>query len=343
MPMTSLVEVAQTLVAEGKGILAADETVPTLTKRLAALTIESTPESRRNYREMFFSTPGIAEFISGVIMHDETLRQKSSTGTPLTDLLKENGIIPGIKVDNGAKPLAGAPGERITEGLDGLRDRLEEYRDMGARFAKWRAVIAIGNGVPSVSCVQANAHALARYAALCQEQHLLPIVEPEVLMDGAHTIERCKDVTEWVLQAVFDALFDQSVCLEEMLLKPNMVISGETCATQASVHEVATATQRSLIRHVPAAVPGVVFLSGGQDHVLATMHLSAINQLDGPKPWKLSFSYGRALQDEALKAWRGRHENVRAGQRAFYHRAKCDSAAAMGKYHRNMEDESAVA
>jgi fructose-bisphosphate aldolase, class I len=343
MTMTSLAEVAQALVAEGKGILAADETVPTLTKRLAACTIESTPESRRTYREMFFSTPGISEFISGVILHDETIRQNSAKGTPLVDLLKQSGVIPGIKVDNGAKPLAGAPGERITEGLDGLRDRLQEYRDMGARFAKWRAVIAIGNGLPSANCVHANAHALARYAALCQEQGLLPIVEPEVLMDGTHTIERCEDVTERVLQAVFDALFGQNVSLEGMLLKPNMVISGDKCASQASVKEVATATMRSLSRHVPAAVPGVVFLSGGQDHVLATMHLSAINQLDGPKPWKLSFSYGRALQEEALNAWRGRSENLPAGQRAFYRRAKCDRAAAMGRYQANMEDESAVA
>ncbi len=342
MTMTSLAEVAQALVAEGKGILAADETARTLTKRLAAFAIESTPESRRTYREMFFSTPGISEFISGVILHEETMRQNSSEGTPLMDLLKQRGVIPGIKVDNGAKPLAGAPGERITEGLDGLRDRLQEYREMGARFAKWRAVIAIGNQLPSAKCVHANAHALARYAALCQEQRLLPIVEPEVLMDGTHTIEQCEDVTEGVLQAVFDALFHQKVSLEEILLKPNMVTSGENCARQASVQEVATATLRSLTRHVPAAVPGVVFLSGGQDHVLATMHLSAINQLDGRKPWRLSFSYGRALQEESLNAWRGRSESLSAGQRAFYHRAKCDSAAAMGRYHTHMEDESAA-
>jgi fructose-bisphosphate aldolase, class I len=333
---------AQSLVAEGKGILAADETVPTLTKRLAALRIESTPDSRRDYREMFFTAPGIAEFISGVIMQDETIRQRSSQGSLLVDVLAQQGILPGIKVDNGAKPLAGAPGERITEGLDGLRDRLTAYREIGARFAKWRAVIVIGDGLPSAACVHANAHALARYAALCQQQGLVPIVEPEVLMDGAHTIERCEEVTGHVLHEVFTALLDQGVALEGMLLKPNMVISGAKFARQASVQEVALATLRCLRRHVPAAVPGIVFLSGGQEHLRATMHLSAINQLDGPKPWKLSFSYGRALQDEALRAWQGKNENLTAGQRAFYHRARCDSAAALGRYTTSMESESAL-
>ncbi|HXZ96708.1 MAG TPA: class I fructose-bisphosphate aldolase [Burkholderiales bacterium] len=340
MTSTNLESTAQALVASGKGILAADETVPTVSKRLGAKKIESTADIRRAYREMFFTTPGIAKFISGVIMQDETIRQKNSKGTALADVLAQQAIIPGIKVDNGAKPLAGSPGEKITEGLDGLRDRLKEYFDMGARFAKWRAVIAISDTLPSETCVHVNAHALARYAALCQEQGVVPIVEPEVLMDGSHTIERCEEVTGNVLHAVFNALFEQRVFLEGMLLKPNMVISGTECARQASVKEVALATVRCLSRHVPAAVPGIVFLSGGQDHLAATAHLSAINQLDRPKPWKLSFSYGRALQDEALKVWHGKNENLKAGQHAFYHRAKCDSAAALGRYNSAMEAES---
>jgi fructose-bisphosphate aldolase class I len=340
--INDLASTAQALVAGGKGILAADETPPTLTKRLDALKIESTPDSRRAYREMFFTTPGIAEFISGVIMQDETIRQRNSKGTPLADLLSQQGILPGIKVDNGAKPLAGSPGENITDGLDGLRDRLKEYREMGARFAKWRAVIAVSDTLPSATCVHVNAHALARYAALCQEQGVVPIVEPEVPMDGSHTIECCEEVTGTVLHAVFKALFDQKVFLEGMLLKPNMIISGMKCAKQATVKEVALATGRCLSRHVPAAVPGIVFLSGGQNHLAATAHLSAINQLDGPKPWKLSFSYGRALQDEALKAWHGKNENLKAGQQAFYHRAKCESAAALGKYSAAMESELAA-
>jgi fructose-bisphosphate aldolase class I len=340
---TDLENTARLLVASGKGLLAADETPGTLTRRLDALEIESTPDSRRAYREMFFTTPAIGEFISGVIMQDETIRQKSSTGIALADLLAQQGIIPGIKVDNGAKPLAGSPGENITEGLDGLRERLKEYRDMGARFAKWRAVIAVSDTLPSATCVKVNAHALALYAALCQEQGVVPIVEPEVLMDGSHSIERCEEVTGSVLHEVFNALFDQKVSLEGMLLKPNMVISGIKCTRQAPVKEVALATVRCLRRHVPAAVPGIVFLSGGQNHLIATEHLSAINQLDPPKPWKLSFSYGRALQDEALKAWQGKNENLKAGQRAFYHRAKCDSAAALGKYTRAMEGQAAAA
>jgi fructose-bisphosphate aldolase class I len=343
MTTTDLVETAHSLVAEGKGLLAADETVPTVTKRLAAHAIESTPDSRRNYREMFFATPGAEAFISGVILQDETIRQNSRKGTPLVSVLAQRGIVPGIKVDNGARPLAGAPGERITEGLDGLRERLHAYRELGARFAKWRAVIAIGDGRPSAACVQANAQALARYAALCQEAEIVPIVEPEVLMDGTHTLERCEDVTEYVLQAVFAALFDQRVSLEGILLKPNMVVAGAECPRQASVEEVATATLRTLRRHVPPAVPGIVFLSGGQSPLLATMHLDAINRLVGSKPWALSFSYGRALQDEALEAWLGRDTNVVAGQRAFYHRAQCDSAAARGRYDHAMEIEPAFA
>jgi fructose-bisphosphate aldolase class I len=334
---------AQALVAGGKGILAADETPPTLTRRLDALRIASTPDSRRDYREMFFTTPGIAEFISGVIMQDETIRQTSSKSTALSDVLAQQGILPGIKVDSGAKPLAGAPGENITEGLDGLRERLKEYCAMGARFAKWRAVIAVNESLPSATCVNVNAHALARYAVLCQEQGIVPIVEPEVLMDGSHTLERCEEVTANVLHAVFNALFDQKVSLEGMLLKPNMVISAVKCSQQASVKEVALATVRCLSRHVPAAVPGIVFLSGGQNHLVATAHLSAINRLEAPKPWKLSFSYGRALQDEALKAWQGKNENLKAGQQAFYHRAKCDSAAALGKYTDALESEPAAA
>jgi fructose-bisphosphate aldolase class I len=335
--------VARTIVAGGKGILAADETVRTLTKRLAVHAIESTAESRRNYREMFFSTPDMASFIGGVILQDETIRQNSSAGRPLIELLAEEGVVPGIKVDQGVRPLAGAPAEFVTEGLDGLRDRLEEYRQLGARFAKWRAVFKVDHELPTSRCIHANADALARYAALCQEQGLVPIVEPEVLMDGDHGLERCEEVTSAVLHAVFDALFDQAVMLEGMLLKPNMVIAGSACKTQAPAHEVGTATLRTLARHVPPAVPAVVFLSGGQDHRLATENLNAINQLSGPKPWKLTFSYGRALQDEALERWHGRNENVYAGQRAFYHRAKCDSAAALGKYSSDMESEVALA
>jgi fructose-bisphosphate aldolase class I len=341
MGAIDLANTAQALVADGKGILAADETVPTVTKRLGARKIESTEDSRRAYREMFFATPGIGEFISGAILQDETIRQQSSKGMSLVDVLAKQGIIPGIKVDAGAKPLARAPGETITEGLDGLRDRLKEYRTIGARFAKWRAVIAVSDTLPSWTCVQANAHALARYAALCQEEGVVPIVEPEVLMDGSHTIERCEEVTGAVLHAVFNALFEQRVALESMLLKPNMVIAGKECATHASVKEVAASTLRCLTRHVPAAVPGVVFLSGGQDYIAATMHLSAINQIQGPKPWKLSFSYGRALQDEALKAWGGKNENLKEGQQLFYQRARFGSAAALGRYTAEMERKSA--
>jgi fructose-bisphosphate aldolase class I len=327
-----LESIAVTLVADGKGILAADESVATLTRRFDPLGIKSTEESRRAYREMLFTTSGAAEFVSGAILYDETIRQRSSGGTPLAEVLSRQGIVPGIKVDTGAEPLAGAPEETVTEGLDGLRERLAEYHGMGARFAKWRAVIRITDTLPSIACVVANAHALARYAALCQEQHLVPIVEPEVLMNGAHTIERCEEVTGAVLHAVFHALFEQGVSLESMLLKPSMVIAGKDCSRQASVREVASATLRCLRRHVPAAVPGIVFLSGGQKDRLATAHLNAINLLPGPKPWKLSFSYGRALQDAAMAAWHGRDENLKAGQQAFYRRARCNGAAARGEY-----------
>jgi fructose-bisphosphate aldolase class I len=326
-----LESVAGTLVADEKGILAADETVATLTKRFDSLGIQSTEQSRRTYREMLF-TSGVAEFISGIIMQDETIHQKSSDRTPLAQVISNQGILPGIKVDTGAKPLAGFPGETVTEGLDGLRDRLSEYHGMGARFAKWRAVIRITDALPSPVCVSVNAHALARYAALCQEQNLVPIVEPEVLMDGSHSIERCEEVTGTVLHAVFRALSEQGVWLERMLLKPNMVIAGKECPHSASVQEVATATLRCLRRHVPAAVPGIVFLSGGQEDRVATAHLDAINRLPGPKPWRISFSYGRALQDPALEAWHGRDENLEAGREALYQRARCNSAASLGRY-----------
>ena len=313
MGRQELEQTARELVAEGKGILAADETVPTLTKRFDALKITSTEDSRRTYREMFFTTPGAAAFISGVIMYDETIRQKNAAGISLAEVLSKQGIIPGIKVDTGAKVLTGSPEEKMTEGLDGLRDRLKEYAAMGARFAKWRAVIRITDTLPSPMCVNVNAHALARYAALCQEQGIVPIVEPEVLMDGAHTIERCDEVTSSVLHTVFDALFEQCILLEGMLLKPSMVIAGKVCPKQASVQEVATATLRCLRRHVPAAVPGIVFLSGGQPSVTATAHLDAINRLGGPKPWSISFSYGRALQDVALEAWHGQKGKLEGG------------------------------
>jgi fructose-bisphosphate aldolase class I len=312
-----------------------------LTKRFDALGIPSTEQSRRTYREMLFTAPGAGEFISGVIMYDETIRQSGSGGTPLAQVLSNQAILPGIKVDTGAKRLAGAPDETVTEGLDGLRDRLSEYHGMGARFAKWRAVIRIADSLPSELCVSANAHALGRYAALCQEQDLVPIVEPEVLMDGSHAIERCEEVTGMVLHAVFRVLFEQRVALECMLLKPNMVIAGDDCPHPASVQEVAIATLRCLRRHVPAAVPGIVFLSGGQDERVATAHLDAINRLPGRRPWKISFSYGRALQDPALEAWHGRDENLKLGQQALYHRARCNGAAALGTYTDEMEATSA--
>jgi fructose-bisphosphate aldolase, class I len=340
--MTShdLESVARALVADGKGILAADETTPTLTRRFDTLGIQSTEQSRRAYREMLFTSRGAAEFISGVIMYDETIRQKSSRGAPLVEALTVQSILPGIKVDTGAKPLAGSPGETVTEGLDGLRDRLAEYRAMGARFAKWRAVIHVTETLPSSACVSANSHALGRYAAMCQEQELVPIVEPEVLMDGSHAIERCEEVTGTVLHAVFHALFEQGVTLEGILLKPNMVLAGKECRRQASVEEVATATLRCLRRHVPVAVPGIVFLSGGQSARLATAHLNAINRLPDPKPWKISFSYGRALQDPALQAWHGQEQNLAAGQEALSHRARANGAASRGKYTDAMEAAS---
>jgi len=330
--MTNLAQTAHSLIADGKGILAADETVATITKRFDALKIDSTPESRRDYRDLLLTTKGAPEFVSGVIFYDETIRQKEADGKPLVAIASRLGIIPGIKVDLGAKPLAGHPDEYVTEGLDGLRERLIEYRELGARFAKWRAVFKVTGALPSRASLVANAEALARYAMLCQEQELVPIVEPEVLMYGPHGIERCEQVTSEVLHTVFDALFVHGVRLEEMLLKPNMVVSGDESRERAGVEAVAEATLRVLRRHVPAAVPGVVFLSGGQSDVLATRHLDAINRAEGRKPWTLSFSYGRALQDAALSTWRGRHENVGAAQKAFHHRARCNALAARGVY-----------
>jgi fructose-bisphosphate aldolase class I len=331
---------ARAMAAPGKGILAADESFGTIEKRFKSIAIPSTEENRRAYREMLFATPGIGDFIGGVILFDETLRQKASDGTPFPEVLRRAGVVPGIKVDTGAKALAGFPGEKITEGLDGLRERLEEYVRLGARFTKWRAVITIGDGIPSVTCVEANAEGLARYAALTQEAGMVPIVEPEVLMDGDHSIERCADVTEATLNVVFDRLFAHRVVLEHMLLKPNMVIAGKKAARQAGVEEVAQATVRTLIRTVPAAVPGVVFLSGGQTPEEATAHLNAMNAL-GAHPWELSYSYGRALQDEALKAWAGDAANVAAAQKAFGKRGRCVSAARYGKYSREMELQAA--
>ena len=343
MTMSEIQATAETLVADGKGILAADETVPTVTKRLEARHVASTEETRRAYREMLFTAPGAADFISGAILQDETIHQTSSKGVPFAQLLAGRKIIPGIKVDNGVVELPGSRGESVTEGLDGLGDRLRHYRELGARFAKWRAVFTVSDAQPSRRCVLANAHALARYAAVCQHENIVPIVEPEVLMDGAHTIDRCEAVTGDVLHAVFDALFEERVVLEGMLLKPNMVVPGSKCRTQASATEVATATLRCLRRHAPAAIPGIVFLSGGQDPVAATRHLNAINQLASPRPWKLTFSYGRALQDEALAAWHGTKENIETGQHAFYHRARCDSAAALGRYVEELEHVTGMA
>jgi fructose-bisphosphate aldolase class I len=334
--MSELAATARAMVAKGKGILAADESSPTIKKRFDSIGVESTEANRRSYRETLFTTEGAEEFISGVILFDETIRQSAADGTPFPELLASKGILPGIKVDTGAKALAGAPGEKVTEGLDGLRDRIGEYRELGARFAKWRAVITIGDGIPSDTCIGANAHALARYAALCVEGGLVPIVEPEVLMDGPHSIERCYEVTERTLHRVFGALYDHRVPLEEMILKPNMVLSGTECPSQAGVAEVADATLRCFRGCVPAAMPGIVFLSGGQSDELATAHLSEMNKMGGV-PWELSFSYGRALQAAPLKAWAGREENTATAKQAFLHRARCNGAARHGAYTEAME------
>ncbi|HEX4528978.1 MAG TPA: class I fructose-bisphosphate aldolase [Acidimicrobiia bacterium] len=336
MDIATLSATAEALVAPGKGILAADESSGTIKKRFDSISTESTESNRRDYREMLFTAQGIAEYISGVILFDETIRQTAADGTLLVKLLEDQGIIPGIKVDLGAKPLALSEGETVTEGLDGLRERLAEYRGLGARFAKWRATYSISDALPSADCIDVNAHALARYAALCEEADIVPIVEPEVLMDGDHTIERSFQVTSDVLDALYEALYVQRVRLEGTLLKPNMVLSGYGASQQATVEEVAEATVRCFRATVPSAVPGIVFLSGGQSDELATAHLNAMNKL-GPHPWQLSFSYGRALQAPALKAWKGESANVDAGRDAFLHRAKLNSAARSGSYTPDME------
>jgi fructose-bisphosphate aldolase class I len=342
MDVEQLHETAKALVAEAKGILAADESDGTIKKRFDSIGLESTEENRRAYRDLLFTTEGAEDYISGVILFDETIRQSSADGTPFPKLLETKGIIPGIKVDKGAKPLALTDDETITEGLDGLRDRLNEYRELGARFAKWRATYSIDADKPSEYCVWTNAHALARYAALCQEAGLVPIVEPEVLQDGTHTIEQSEKATGRVLQAVYVELHDQRVDLRGTLLKPNMVLSGYEASDRSGVDAVAERTLECFYRHVPAAVPGIVFLSGGQTDEDATAHLNAMNA-HGPHPWQLSFSYGRALQAPALKAWGGKPENVEAGQRAYYHRAKMNGAARTGMYAPEMEREAVPA
>ena len=340
MSFSDLERVATAMVAKDKGLLAADESNSTIAKRLAKIGCESTEDHRRSYRELLFTTPGIAQWISGVIMYDETIRQKTRDGVAFPDYLAKLGIIPGIKVDTGAKPLAAFPGETITEGLDGLRERMIEYYKLGARFAKWRAVIDIGAGIPTRFAIEANAHALARYAALCQEQNIVPIVEPEVLMDGDHTQERCEAVTDQVLAEVFAQLGRQRIHLEGMILKPNMVISGKKCPTQATPDQVAAATVRCLKRHVPAAVPGIMFLSGGQSPADAALHLSLMNRL-GPLPWQLSFSYGRALQDAALTTWGGKAANFVAGQKEFQKWSRLNGLARSGGFKAGMEQQAA--
>jgi fructose-bisphosphate aldolase, class I len=337
MNIDELKSVAQAIVAKQKGVLAADESSPTIKKRFDSISVESTEENRRRYRELLFTTEGIERYVGGVILFDETLRQSSRDGTPFAQLLSSRGIVPGIKVDKGAKALALYPGDKVAEGLDGLRERLAEYRQLGARFAKWRALIEIDErDVPSAYGIRANAHGLARYAALCQEADIVPIVEPEVLMDGAHDIARCEAVTSRVLEAVFSELDAHRIVFEGMLLKPNMVIAGMKCAQQAGVQQVAEATMRCLLRYVPAAVPGIVFLSGGQSAEDATDHLNAMNAL-GPHPWQVSFSYGRALQAPVLAAWKGQEGNVAAAQKALFTRCQLNGLARDGKYSRAME------
>jgi fructose-bisphosphate aldolase, class I len=338
MNTQELIDNAKALVADDKGLLAMDESNPTCNKRFAKFGIPQTEEFRRAYRELIVTTPGLGESISGAILYDETIRQQKKDGTPFAKALAEAGIIPGIKVDTGAKDMAAHPGEKITEGLDGLRERLAEYFQMGARFAKWRAVIAIGENIPSRSCIEANAHALARYAALCQEAGLVPIVEPEVLMDGDHTLEQCRKVTEEVLRNVFIQFNCQRVLLEGMILKPKMVLPGLTCPMQESVDEVANITMKSLWRTVPAAVPGIAFLSGGQSAELASARLNAMNhRFKSQLPWALTFSFSRAIQQPALEIWQGKETNVKAAQQALLHRAKCNRAARRGEYSAAME------
>jgi fructose-bisphosphate aldolase class I len=342
MNLSELNKVAQAMVAPGRGLLAADESTGTIKKRFDAIGVESTADSRRDYREMLFRTKeAMSKYISGVILYDETIRQNAKDGTPLVKLIAQGGSLPGIKVDKGTKPLPNCPGEVITEGLDGLGERLAEYRGLGAKFAKWRAVIDIGeHGMPSYTCVNANAHALARYAALCQDAGIVPIVEPEVLMDGGHDIDRCAEVTTWVLKETFQALFFNRVALEGMVLKPNMIVPGKKSGKRASVEEVAEKTLRVLKECVPAAVPGIAFLSGGQSDEDATAHLDAINKM-GPLPWHVSFSYGRALQAAPQKTWSGKSENVAAAQRAFNHRAMMNSLAALGQWKADLERKAA--
>jgi fructose-bisphosphate aldolase class I len=335
MAADELKAIAQSIVADSKGVLAADESTGTIKKRFDSIGIESTEENRRAYRNLLFTTPRFEDYVGGVIMYDETIRQASDDGTPFAELLAAKGVVPGIKVDTGAHDLAGHPGEKVTEGLDGLRARFEEYHSLGARFSKWRAVITIGDGIPTDACIHTNAHALARYAALSQEAGIVPIVEPEVLMDADNTIERCYEVTARTLHVVFYELYRQEVALEGMLLKPNMVISGKQCPTQSSSAQIAELTVDCFLRHVPALVPGIVFLSGGQSEVEATENLNAINRVGGP--WPLSFSYGRALQASALQAWGGEPDNVEAGQEAFLHRARMNALAVAGDWSADVE------
>ena len=341
MNLSELNKVAEAMVAPGRGILAADESTGTIGKRFDSLGIASTADSRRDYREMLFRTKdAMSKYISGVILYDETLRQNAKDGTPLVKIIAQAGALPGIKVDKGAKPLPNCPGEVVTEGLDGLRERLAEYRGLGAKFAKWRAVIDIGSGIPSYECINANAHALARYAALCQDEGIVPIVEPEVLMDGDHDIDRCHKITEWTLKTVFEQLYYARVALEGMVLKPNMVVPGKKSTKRASVEEVAEKTLRVLKSCVPAAVPGIAFLSGGQSDEEATAHLDAMNKM-GHLPWRLSFSYGRALQASPQKTWAGKSENVAAAQRAFNHRATMNGLATRGEWKADLERKAA--
>ena len=338
--MTDLEKIARKMVAPGKGILAADESTGTIKKRFDAIGTESTETSRRDYRELMFRTPAMREFISGVILYDETIWQDAADGTPLVKIIADAGAVPGIKVDEGTEMLPGSPKELITKGLDALSKRLPKYYERGARFAKWRAVIDIASDIPSYNCIHANAHALARYAALCQQANIVPIVEPEVLMDGEHDIDRCFDVTEWVLKETFDELYAADVKLEGIVLKPNMAIAGKKAQKRAGVQEVAEKTVKLLKACVPPAVPGIAFLSGGQSDEEATAHLDAMNKL-GPLPWALTFSYGRALQAAPQKAWSGRKENVAAAQRAFAHRARMNGLASLGKWAQGLEKEAA--
>jgi fructose-bisphosphate aldolase class I len=340
MSIADLEKIAQKMVAPGKGILAADESSGTIKKRFDAIGVESTETSRRDYRELMFRTPAMKEFVSGVILYDETIWQDAADGTPLVKIIADAGAVPGIKVDEGTEALPGSPKELITKGLDGLSKRLPKYFERGARFAKWRAVIDIGAGIPTYNCVHANAHALARYAALCQQANIVPIVEPEVLMDGEHDVDTCYDVTEWVLKETFSELYKAEVALEGIVLKPNMAIAGKKSAKKASVQEVAEKTVKMLKNCVPPAVPGIAFLSGGQSDEEATAHLDAMNKL-GPLPWKLTFSYGRALQAAPQKAWSGKRENVAAAQKAFAHRARMNGLASLGKWSAALEKDAA--